>query len=47
MNYKFKSALEKSGKALIIILILWVVLSIVLVSSIAVGAVEATTNRSF
>ena len=46
MNYKVKSALGKSGKAFIIIGILWVVLSIVLVSSITVAIVEATTNRN-
>lgn len=46
MNYKVESAIKKSGKALIVIGILWVVLSIVLVSSITVGAVEATENRS-
>ncbi len=47
MNYKVKSALEKSKKALILVVILWVVLSIVLVSPIAVSIVEATENRSF
>ena len=47
MNYKIKSALNKSKKALIIFAILWVILSIVLVSSIAVSIVEATENRSF
>jgi hypothetical protein len=47
MNYKVKSALEKSKKALILVVILWVVLSIVLVSPIAVSIVEATENRGF
>ncbi len=47
MNYKIKSALNKSKNALIIVVILWVTLSIVLVSPIAVSIVEATDNRSF
>lgn len=47
MNYKLKSAIGKSRKAMIILLILWVILSIVLVSSITVSIVEATVNRSF
>ena len=47
MNYKFKSALEKSRKAIIIVAILWVTISIVLVSPIAVSIVDATENRSF
>ena len=47
MNYKMKSALSKSKKALIIVAILWVVLSIVLVSPVAVSIVEATEDRSF
>ena len=47
MNYKMKSALSKSKKALILVAILWVVLSIVLVSPIAISAVDATVDRSF
>ena len=47
MNYKMKSALSKSKKALILVVILWVVLSIVFVSPIAVSMVEATEDRSF
>ncbi len=47
MNYKVKNALSKSKNALIIVVILWVTLSIVLVSPITVSIVEATANRNF
>ncbi len=47
MNYKVQNALNKSKNAVIIVLILWVTLSIVLVSPITVSIVEATVNRSF
>lgn len=47
MNYKVQSALNKSKNAVIIVLILWVTLSIVLVSPLTVSIVEATHNRSF
>lgn len=47
MNYKIEKALKKSNKAFIIGSILWVVLSIVLVSPIAVSIVEATDNGIF
>ncbi len=46
MNYKMKSALDRNKKALIVVAILWVTLSIVLVSPITVSIVEATANRS-
>lgn len=47
MNYKVKNAISKNKNALIIVAILWVILSIVLVSPITVSIVEATVNRSF
>ena len=47
MNYKMRKALENSRKTIILVIILWVLGSIVLVSPIAVSAVDATVNRSF
>ena len=47
MNYKMRKALENSKKSIILIIILWVLGSIVLVSPIAVSAVEATDDRIF
>ena len=46
MNYKMRKALENSRKAIILVIILWVLGSIVLVSPIAVSAVDATADRS-
>ena len=46
MNYKMRKALEKSKKSIVLIIILWVVVSIVLVSPMAISAVDATVNRS-
>jgi len=46
MNYKMSKALKNSKKAIILVIILWVVVSIVLVSPMAVSAVDATVNRS-
>lgn len=46
MNYKVKNALNKSKNALIVVIVLWVILSIVLVSPITVSIVEATVNRN-
>lgn len=47
MNYKLKNALDKNKKALVVVIILWVILSIVLVSPISVSIVEATENGIF
>jgi len=47
MNYKMSKALEKSKKSIILLIVLWVVLSIVLVSPITVSIVEATVDRCF
>ena len=47
MNYKIKKALKNSRKAIILVIILWIVTSIVLVSPMAVSAVDATIDRSF
>ena len=44
MNYKVKSALEKSKMALIIALAIWIVLSILLSAPMAVSIKEATIN---
>ena len=46
MNYKINKALKNSRKAIILVLILWIVVSIVLVSPITVSAVDATIDRS-
>ncbi len=46
MNYKIKNTLKKSKTVFIVVIVLWIILSIVLVSPIAVSIVEATTNRS-
>ena len=47
MGYKIKNTLKKSKMLLVIILALWISLSIVLASSIAVSKVETTVGRSF
>lgn len=47
MNYKIEKTLKKSKTVFIVVIVLWVILSIVLVSPIAVSIVEATTNRYF
>jgi len=47
MNYKVRKALDNSKKSIILVLILWVLGSIVLVSPMAVSAVDATVDRSF
>ena len=47
MNYKVEKALKKSKNVFIVFGILWVALSIVLVSSITVSIVEATENGVF
>ena len=47
MNYKIKKTLKKSKNVFIIFGILWILLSIVLVSPIAVSIVDATVNRRF
>lgn len=47
MNYKIEKTLKKSKNVFIVVLVLWVLLSIVLVSPLAVSIVEATHNRSF
>ena len=47
MSYKMKKALENSKKSIILVIILWILGSIVLVSPMAVSAVDATVNRSF
>ncbi len=47
MNYKIERTLKKSKNVLIIVVVLWVLLSIVLVSPIAFSIVEATENGVF
>ncbi len=47
MNYKIEKTLKKSKMVFIVVAVLWVILSIVLVSPITVSIVEATTNRYF
>ena len=47
MSYKMRKALKNSRKALILVVILWILGSIVLVSPMAVSAVDATIERSF
>ena len=47
MNYKVKSALEKSKMALIIALAIWIVLSILLSAPVGVSIKEATINGIF
>ena len=47
MNYKIERTLKKSKNVIIIVAVLWVLLSIVLVSPIAVSMVEATENGVF
>lgn len=47
MNYKIEKTLKKSKNVFIVVLVLWVILSIVLVSPLTVSIVEATVNRSF
>ena len=47
MNYKLETALKKSKKAFIIAGIIWVVLSILLISPIAVSIVDGTVNGVF
>lgn len=46
MNYKIEKALKNSKKALILVIILWILVSIVLVSPMTISAVDATVNRS-
>ena len=47
MNYKIERTLKKSKNVIIIVAVLWVLLSIVLVSPITVSIVEATENGIF
>ena len=47
MNYKVEKTLKDNRKNLIIIGVLWVVLTIILVSPIAYSIVEATNNGIF
>ena len=47
MGYKINKTLKDNKKNMIIVGVLWVILSIVLVSPIAVSIVEATVNRNF
>ena len=47
MNYKIERTLKKSKNVIIIVAVLWVLLSIVLVSSITVSIVETTENGIF
>ena len=47
MNYKMRKALDNSKKSIVLVIILWVLGSIVLVSPIAVSAVDAKVDRSF
>lgn len=47
MNYKIERTLKKSKSVFIIVAILWVILSIVLVSPTAVSIVDATKNGMF
>jgi len=46
MNYKINKALKNSRKAMILVIILWILGSIVLVSPMTISAVDATANRS-
>ena len=46
MSYKMRKALDNSKKSIVLVLILWVLGSIVLVSPMAVSAVDATIHRS-
>ena len=47
MNYKIERTLKKSKNVLIIVIVLWVLLSIVLVSPITVSIVNSTVNGIF
>jgi len=47
MNYKIEKALKKSKKAFLIAGIIWVVLSILLISPISVSIVDATEEGVF
>ena len=47
MNYKMRKALDNSKKSIVLVIILWILGSIVLVSPMAVSAVDATIDRSF
>ncbi len=47
MNYKIERTLKKSKNVIVIVAVLWVLLSIVLVSPITVSIVEATENGIF
>lgn len=47
MNYKIEKTLKKSKNVFIVVLVLWVILSIVLVSPLTVSIVEATVDRNF
>ncbi len=47
MNYKVKKTLKDNKKSIIIIGVLWIILTIILVSPIAYSIVEATNNGIF
>ena len=47
MNYKLKGALKKSKIVVIIMALIWITLSILLASPIAVSIVEASNGESF
>ncbi len=47
MNYKIEKTLKKSKNIFIVVAVLWVILSIVLVSPITVSIVESTENGIF
>ena len=47
MNYKVKKTLKDNKKSIIVIGVLWIILSIILVSPIAYSIVEATDNGVF
>lgn len=47
MNYKIEKTLKKSKSLFIIVIVLWILLSIVLVSPITVSIVQATENGLF
>ena len=47
MNYKVEKALKDNKISLIVIAVLWIVLTIILVSPIAYSIVEATDNGIF
>ena len=47
MNYKIKKALKANRVSLIVIAVLWVILTIILVSPIAYSIVVATNNGTF